>query len=246
MATFEWSFIVMNYINLPVILTFMALLLTACGGGGGGGGAPAPSTDAPAAADTFSLSNQLTSTEASESLSFPAMTGYDSNGDEYTASLKITNGTAVAIVGEAPVAVPVVSEAEIVNINTSAKIGTNGTSWYAPGYKLLFTVDDDNFIRCDPDSYQAPPANPAIGDQGDLAVLTCGNGTIAVLTWRLDAGATDDEAKFVIMETRTIGGEFESSEENRYIIDKAGNVKGIEISVKRASGEELSLSGDRQ
>jgi len=177
------------------------------------------------------------------------MTGSDNNDNQYTASLKITNGPAQYFPNLDVFAVPVVSEAELVNTTLRENINSKGTSWYAAGYKLLFTVagDDNNLIRCDPDSYQAPPANPAIGDQGDLAVLTCPtSGTKAVLTWRLDAGDTEDEAKFVIMETRTIGPDFESSEENRYIIDKAGNVKGIEISVKRATGEELDLSGDRQ
>ena len=68
-----------------------------------------------------------------------------------------------------------------------------------------------------------------------LARFTVITGALAaiVITWRLDAGATADEAKFVVTQASSVSGNPDSTEVDSYIIDHAGNIKSIEVVVTK-------------
>lgn len=245
------------YIKSFVLSLLSVLALAACGGGGGGGGGSTTNTTTTTTTTTtdpnaFSLS-ALKSLD-SNTLLF-ALTGKDSNDVNYTATLKITNLPTVAIDGLAPVATPIRAESSLTNTETGDVATSVGTSYYAPGYKLVITTIGDDTITatCTPDSYNAPPDSVVVGNQGDnYATLTCKNvddvtpDSKIVITWRVEDGPTPGtDAKFIVTETSYTGEDLnlDTIEEASYIINKAGTIKGIEVKVTSA-GVIRDLAGD--
>lgn len=225
------------------------LALSACGGGGGGGTPAALDNNPPADPNAFSLTP--IKTLGPNTLTF-SLTGSDTNSVNYTATLKITNTPNLIIRDKSGTQInnvtSVKAESALTNTGTGNKVTTVGTSYYAPGYILVITTLGENPVTatCTPDSYNAPPNSAVVGDHGDnFATLSCPSNTKIVITWRLDAGATADEAKFVVTETSYVNDIVDSTEEDGYIIDHAGNIKGIEVVVTK-DGVIRTLAGDRQ
>lgn len=230
------------------VLLLSLLVLTACGSGDGG--TPAKNNQAPADPDAFSLVS-LKSLAQSHTLSFPSLTGSDSNGVPYNASLTIQTLAPVVIKDVAPTAIPIEHKVTLTNENTNGVTKSHGISFYRPGYVLIVTVEYDQngnpILTCTPTSYTAPPDSVIIGNSGNFANLTCSDGSNKVVTWVVEAGSTDDDAKIVIIKSTSNGGILLTTEENSYIIDKAGNIKGIEVSIfNDATNVTLNLSGTRQ
>ena len=239
-----------HYIKSFVLALLSALALSACGGGGGDGdgGSPAAVNTAPADPDAYSLIH-LKSLSPS-TMSFD-MTGTDGTND-YTAHLTIINDSKDYLVNGQKLT-RVISKVTLTNVTTGADPAfTNGSSYYTSDYTLIFVVDEDKNITCTPKpgTYKAPPDSAKINDFGTIVSLTCAdkgknptNKTINII-WRLDVGATADEAKFVVTQSSVVNDVADSTEVDNYIIDHAGYVSGIEVSVTTAAGVR-TLSGNR-
>lgn len=230
-----------------LVLLFISIM-TACGGSGGG----APQNPPPDP-DAFSLSS-LKSLSSSQTLSFPSMTGSDTDLNNYSASLSISNGVSVTLLnpanGSSISATPIESNVSLTNETSMGTTKSRGVSYYAAGYSLVVTVSYDEsgtpILTCTPDTFSAPPDFVHVSDAGSLANLTCNDGSSVVITWIVEAGATSNEAKFVIVESSSNGGVPVKTEEYRYIINKAGYISGIEVSVyDESTGVTVNLSGDR-
>ena len=128
-----------------VIASIMVVLLSACGSGGGGGGGSSTSTPAPTPTDT-NLAFQ----------SFPAgyfssgytetyqVTGSDTVGGTYTATLSSTTLAPTTFNGQP--AIPVQKLVKITNTQTGAFVSGTGTDYFSTdsGSRMLLGYTDDS------------------------------------------------------------------------------------------------------
>ncbi len=236
----------MNRIKLYILLCVSSLALSACGGGGSGG-SPVAANQPPADPNAFSLISLKSLAAGTTTYN---LAGSDDTGIQYTASLTITNTPNVGSVNGKALT-RVLSSVTLVNTTADPDVTTtsNGSSYYTSDYALSFIVDDDKNITCTPTSYQAPPDSAKVNDHQSLAVLTCADkykvptNTSINITWRLDAGDTNDVAKFVVTQKSYVAGNLDSTEIDSYIIDHAGNIKNVASEFTNKSGVIRTLKG---
>lgn len=227
-----------RYLKSFILSLLSVLTLTACGGGGGGS-TPAVVNTPPTDLDAFSL---LPAKSLAASTSTFNLSGRDNTGTQYSATLTIINTPNIGNIN-GKVINRVQSNVTLINTTADPDVTatTSGSSYYTSDYILSYIVDEDNQITCTPiqGTYMAPPDSAKVNDNGSLATLTCADkdkvptNTAIVITWRLDAGATADEAKFVVTQASSVSGNPDSTEVDSYIIDHAGNIKSIEVVVTK-------------
>jgi len=230
-----------------VIASIMVVLLSACGSGGGGGGGSSTSTPAPTPTDT-NLAFQ----------SFPAgyfssgytetyqVTGSDTAGGTYTATLSSTTLAPTTFNGQP--AIPVQKLVKITNTQTGAFVSGTGTDYFSTdsGSRMLLGYTDDSAeVTKIGLTMNIIPQSATIDDVGVIGSYT-GGGETDQITWQL-TNANNGLANLVVNETTTISGSLDSSEEDSYVIDQSGNRKSLTVKIYYAdTGIIITLSGNKQ
>jgi len=230
-----------------VIASIMVVLLSACGSGGGGGGGSSTSTPAPTPTDT-NLAFQ----------SFPAgyfssgytetyqVTGSDTAGGTYTATLSSTTLAPTTFNGQP--SIPVQKLVKITNTQTGAFVSGTGTDYFSTdsGSRMLLGYTDDSAeVTKIGLTMNIIPQSATIDDVGVIGSYT-GGGETDQITWQL-TNANNGLANLVVNETTTISGSLDSSEEDSYVIDQSGNRKSLTVKIYYAdTGIIITLSGNKQ
>ena len=172
----------------PLILT---LTLTACGGGGGGSDSNPTSTPTADTNQTFSLSKLLTTTRGP--VYSAQLTGSDSDGDNFTGSINMANGSQETLDGFL-----VTPRDTILSLSptTGASITVTSTGYIdESGYTISLEVQPTG-VTCTPASPYRLPDSVTIGDLDILSTLSCSDGTTQQINWRVE-GAGNGRA-FVV------------------------------------------------
>lgn len=228
-----------------VIASIVVLLLSACGSGGGGGGG---SSSSPASVPTdTNLAFQ----------SFPAgyfssgytetyqVTGSDTAGGMYTATLSSTTLAPTTFNGQP--AIPVQKLVKITNTQTGAFVSGTGTDYFSTdsGSRMLLGYTDSAGVTKIGVTMNIIPQSATIDDVGVIGSYA-GGGETDQITWQM-TNANNGLANLVVNETTTISGSLDSSEEDSYVIDQQGNRKSLTVKIYYASnGVTITLSGNKQ
>ena len=237
------------FTKYKLVIVFIGLvLLGACGSGGGGGGdSSSTSTPAPTPTDT-NLAFQL----------FPAgffssgytetyqLSGSDTNGGAYTATLSATTQAQTTFNGQP--AIPVQSVVKITNTQTGAFVTGTSTGYHSTdsGSRMyLGFTDNTTSTTYTAVSLNIIPQSAKIGDIGVVGTYS-GGGETDQISWQL-TNANNGLANLVTNNTTTISGNLQWSEEHIFVIDQQGNRKSLTIKIYYASnGVTITLSGNKQ
>jgi hypothetical protein len=191
-----------------------------------GGSSAVPTSFNPTTANDYSLA-VLRSVQPGFARTF-SVAGFDSGGAELRGTFAVQNLPATTFNG-AP-ATPRLRTLALTDVSTNAFTTREEILYLATGFQVLGAAEPANGITCLPDApFTALPAAAAIGESGVLGTLTCSDGNQRRLSWRMDS-TTGGRALAVLITSINDGtGLALSMEEDRYIIDTAGDTHGVMI-----------------
>jgi hypothetical protein len=192
---------------------------------GGSSADPVSQVPSPTASD-YSLS-VLQSVQPTFARTF-SVAGFDSGGAELRGTFTVQNLPVTTFNGVS--ATPRLRTLALTDTGTNAFTTRDEILYLATGFQVLGSTGPASGIICLPDATLVPlPATATIGESGTLGTLTCSDGTRQTLSWRLDSTTGGRALAVLVTRVSDATGLGLSVEEERYVIDTAGDTHGVVI-----------------
>jgi hypothetical protein len=177
-----------------------------------------------------------------------SLTGSDTDGVTFTGDWTFQAGAQTTFNGSP--AIPFDGILNITNTATNAFFTSVETDYYSTNANdrrdLGFASTSTGVVKT-PTSTTALPTTARIGDFGNIGTYVTSSGDTDVETWQLtDAGNGRAYILFFISRSDQFG-DFNSSREEKYLIDENGNRMSLELRIFfQSSGITLTLTGTKQ